>query len=235
MCFAIFSLQIAVQKYYFLRTYANIKEYFLYFLHKSSIFTQPNLRMCDFCSTFAPDFGKQMKRTILHSIALCLLMLCPLCANAQRWSEEQEFHEISGNELTYTDKNKTGITDFVRYTCSGSDDTKFGQSPISSKISILLPKAGSTVTTTKISDLVGLQIFHDPYAICKNVQVYISLDSTKWELVSVESTYKTGSIDIPTFMHDSYYVKITNTTASTFAIRSISYFMEKCNCFRYVE
>jgi len=125
----------------------------------------------------------------------------------------------------------------VTYTCSGSDNTKFGYYPsiLSGYISILLPDNGSTVTTTKISDLVGLQIIHDPYAICENVQVYISLDSAKWELVSVEGTHKTGSIDIPTFMHDSYYVKITNTTTSIFAIRSISYFMEKCNCFRYVE
>lgn len=175
-----------------------------------------------------------MRRTIVY-ITLCLLTLCPLCANAQRWSEEQEFHKISGKGLTYTDNNKTGITDFVRYSCSNHTGTQFGPSSISSKISILLPKAGSTVTTTKISDLVGLQIIHDPYSKCENVDVYISLDSAKWELVSVEGTHKTGSIDIPTFMHDSYYVKITNTTTSTFAIRSISYFMEKCNCFRYVE
>ena len=175
-----------------------------------------------------------MRRTIVY-ITLCLLTLCPLCANAQRWSEEQEFHKIPGDSISYTNNNKKCITDFVTYTCSGSDDTKFGPSSISSKISILLPKAGSTVTTTKISDLVGLQIIHDPYSKCENVQVYISLDSAKWELVSAEGTHKTGSIDIPTFMHDSYYVKITNTTASTFAIRSISYFMEKCNCFRYVE
>ncbi len=44
-----------VQKYYFLRTYANNFIKNLHFLHISSIFTQPNLRMCDFCSTFAPD------------------------------------------------------------------------------------------------------------------------------------------------------------------------------------
>lgn len=173
-----------------------------------------------------------MRRTNVY-ITLCLLTLCPLCANAQRWSEEQEFQKIPGDSISYTNNNKKCITDFVTYTCSGSDDTKFGLS--SSKIAILLPKAESTVTTTKISDLVGLQIVHDPYAICENVQVYISLDSIAWELVSDESTYQKGSIDIPTFMHDSYYVKITNTTASTFAIRSISYFMEKCNCFRYVE
>ena len=193
--------------------------------------------MCDFCSTFAPDFGKQMKRTILHSIALCMLMLSPLCANAQRWGKVQEFQKIPGDSISYTNKNKKCITDFVTYTCSGSDDTKFWYYPsiYSGNISILLPDSGSTVTTTKISDLVGLQIIHEPTSKCENVQVYISLDSAKWELVSVEGTHKAGSIDIPTFMHDSYYVKITNTTASTFAIRSISYFMEKCNCFRYVE
>ena len=173
-----------------------------------------------------------MKRTIVY-ITLCLLTLCPLCANAQRWSEEQEFQEIPGDSISYTNKNKKCITDFVTYTCSDHTGTQFGLS--SGKIAILLPTAGSTVTTTKISDLVGLQIIHDPYSKCENVDVYISLDSAKWELVSVEGTHKTGSIDIPTFMHDSYYVKITNTTTSTFAIRSISYFMEKCNCFRYVE
>lgn len=172
-----------------------------------------------------------MRRTIVY-ITLCLLTLCPLCANAQRWGKVQEFQEIPGDSISYTNKNKKCITDFVTYTCSDHTGTQFGLS--SSKIAILLPTAGSTVTTTKISDLVGLQIIHDPYAICKNVDVYISLDSAKWELVSVEGTHKTGSIDIPTFMHDSYYVKITNTTTSTFAIRSISYFMEKCNCFRYV-
>ena len=173
-----------------------------------------------------------MKRTIVY-ITLCLLTLCPLCANAQRWGKVQEFQEIPGDSISYTNNNKKCITDFVTYTCSDHTGTMFGLS--SSKIAILLPKAGSTVTTTKISDLVGLQIIHDPYSKCENVDVYISLDSAKWELVSVESTYKTGSIDIPTFMHDSYYVKITNTTTSTFAIRSITYFMEKCNCFRYVE
>ncbi len=178
-----------------------------------------------------------MKRTNVY-ITLCLLTLCPLCANAQRWSEEQEFHKISGKELTYSPDNRVGTTDFVTYTCSGHKDAVFGLYPplpsIGGKVSIILPKNG-TVTTTKISDLVGLQITHDPYSKCENVQVYISQDSAKWELVSVESTYQKGSIDIPSIMHDSYYVKITNTYTPTVAIRTITYFMEKCNCFRYVE
>jgi len=165
-------------------------------------------------------------------------MLCPLGVWAQRTGTEQEFHDMADKgTLTFAGNNKIGITDFVTYTCSGHKDAVFGLYPplpsIGGKVSIILPKNG-TVTTTKISDLVGLLIIHDPYSKCENVDVYISLDSAKWELVSVEGTHKTGSIDIPTFMHDSYYVKITNTTTSTFAIRSISYFMEKCNCFRYV-
>ena len=178
-----------------------------------------------------------MRRTIVY-ITLCLLTLCPLCANAQKWGKVQEFQDMADKgTLTFAGYNKIGITDFVTYTCSGHKDAAFGLYPplpsIGGKVSIILPKNG-TVTTTKISDLVGLQIFHDPYSKCENVDVYISLDSAKWELVSVESTYQKGSIDIPSIMHDSYYVKITNTTTSTFAIRSISYFMEKCNCFRYV-
>ena len=165
-------------------------------------------------------------------------MLCPLGVWAQRTGTEQEFHDMADKgTLTFAGNNKIGITDFVTYTCSGHKDAVFGLYPplpsIGGKVSIILPKNG-TVTTTKISDLVGLLIIHDPYSKCENVDVYISLDSAKWELVSVEGTHKTGSIDIPIFMHDSYYVKITNTTTSTFAIRSISYFMEKCNCFRYV-
>lgn len=178
-----------------------------------------------------------MKRTNVY-ITLCLLTLCPLCANAQRWGKVQEFQEIPGDSISYTNKNKKCITDFVTYTCSGHKDAVFGLYPplpsIGGKVSIILPKNG-TVTTTKISDLVGLQIFHNPYdAECEDVKVYISLDSIAWELVSVESTYQKGSIDIPSIMHDSYYVKIINTYTPTVAIRSITYFMEKCNCFRYV-
>ena len=174
-----------------------------------------------------------MKRTIFHSIALCLLMLSPLCADAQRWRVVQDFHPMSKDSLSFSPDNRVGTTDFVTYTCSGPKETLFGFSN-SKLISILLPKNGSTVTTTKIADLVGLQIFHEPASGCESVKVYISLDSTAWELVSLPDTYTYSSIDIPSIMHDSYYVKITNTANSTFSIRSITYFMEKCNCFRYV-
>ena len=173
-----------------------------------------------------------MTKSFIHSVAVCLLMLFPLCANAQRWDEEQVFHRMSSSDsLTFSPDNRTGTTEFVTYSCSGTG-AEFRL--YSSFVSIFLPKNGSTVSTTKIADLVGLKINHTPVSKCTNIKVYVSLDNTRWFLVSEEDTYKSGMIDIPVIAHDSYYVKITNTANSDFAIRSITYYMEKCNCFRYV-
>ena len=161
-------------------------------------------------------------------------MLCPLGVWAQRTGTEQKFHEMAREgTLTFAGDNKIGITDFVTYTCSNDADTKFAVND--SKISICLPKAGSSVTTTKIADLVGLRINHMPATKCTNVQVSISMDSINWIVVSTPETYQTSAIDIPNFVHDSYYVKITNTKTKTdFAIRMITYYTDNCNCFRYV-
>ena len=166
-------------------------------------------------------------------------MLCPLGVWAQRTGTEQEFHVMAGNgTLTFAgDDNKIGITDFVTYTCSGHKDAVFGLYPpfpsIGGKVSIILPKNG-TVTTTKIADLVGLSITHRPATKCTDVQVSISMDSINWIVVSTPESYYFGAIDIPNFVHDSYYVKITNTTKTDFAIRMITYYTDNCNCFRYV-
>ena len=173
-----------------------------------------------------------MSKPVLHTIVLCLLMLCPLYVWADRKGETQNIDAMySAGTLTISPNNLTGTTDFVTYTCSGTS-AAFGVS--STKVAILLPKSGSTVTTSRISNLVGLEIVHNPYAACSYIKVYVSVDNSNWTLVTTEDSYKTGYIDIPSFARDNYYVKITSTTTSAFAVRSIIYYTEDCNCFRYV-
>jgi len=178
----------------------------------------------------------RMKRTNLHTIVLCMLILCSLSAHAERTYKEHTFHGMpSPAEITYAADYLSAVTELTTYTCSGPAGTNFGRAAGDKKIAILLPKSGSTVTTTKIDDLVGLYIRNNPSQTCTNIEVSVSLDSINWIVVSTSGTHQSGFIDIPNIIHDSYYVRIMNTTNTAAEIRSIKYYFDDCNCFRYVS
>lgn len=136
--------------------------------------------------------------------------------------------------LTFANSNKTGKTDFVTYSCSG---TNSAFALYNSIITIKLQQNGSTVTTTKIKELSELIIsFEASQKNERNLKVQVSKDSLSWSppLSTTDSiVYSSGSMHV-TLPRNNYYIRIYNTTGTypTY-ITSMDYYQDHCNCFIY--
>ena len=201
-----------------------------------SIFTHPNLHMCEFCCTFAPDLVfYTMKHLINHIGLLLALALIPSLSCAETIRTLQDFQAMTvAGTLKFSNSNKTGKTDFVTYTCSGTNAV-FAQ--YGGVISIKLQQNGSTVTTTKIKELKEFIIsFESNKKDERNLKVQVSKDSITWSppLLTTDSiVYSSGSIHV-TLPRNNYYLKIYNTTGTYPSyITSMDYYQDHCNCFIY--
>lgn len=183
---------------------------------------------------------KQYKCLIVFLVSLALV---PSALMAETIRTVQDFQIMAAAKtLTFANSNKTGKTDFVTYSCSGTNSA-FAQYN-GTTISIKLQQNGSTVTTTKIKELSEFYIsFESPKRIQntgantgENVMVKISKDSITWSppLSTTDSiVYGSGSMHV-TLPRNNYYIRIYNTTGTypTY-ITSMDYYQDHCNCFIY--
>lgn len=183
---------------------------------------------------------KQYKYLIVFLVSLALV---PSALMAETIRTLQDFQVMTtAGTLTFANASKTGKTDFVTYTCSGTNSV-FAQYN-GTTISIKLQQNGSTVTTTKIKELSELYFsFESPKRIQntgvntgENLKVQVSKDSLSWSppLSTTDSiVYYAGSIHV-TLPRNNYYIRIYNTTGTypTY-ITSMDYYQDHCNCFIY--
>ena len=219
------------------RAYTQIKNINkVHFLHKSSIFTQANLRMSAKCSTFAPDLNRLMRRSIVYGFVLGLLAICPLCAWADITHDIQAKYSAGTLvSLNYTHARSTN--DAIEYTFSGSADMLYDyehRSGSGGKICLNLMASGASITTSpSLNKLNGLTITHIPNSQLSSskVLVEVSLDGSAWSSPTV--TYGVGTITVVA-PENSYYVRIRSVSTTKVSIERIVYSIGECACFPYV-
>ena len=170
---------------------------------------------------------------------LTLLILSAATGNAENVKLAQDFDKMYRTDKTLTtDKDYlVGTTDFVTYTCSGTGARFFLDLVYKSKISINLPEAGSTVTTTQIKDLHGF-LLHC-YTAKNNppdLKIYLSKDGVDFgEPLTADHISVVGtSVDV-SFPLEDYYIRIVNADGSPqVSINAIDYYMNHCpKCFTF--
>lgn len=175
---------------------------------------------------------KQYKYLIVFLVSLALV---PSALMAETIRTLQDFQTMAAAKtLTFANSNKTGKTDFVTYSCSGTNSVFALYNSI---ITIKLQQNGSTVTTTKIKELSELIIsFEASQKNERNLKVQVSKDSLSWSppLSTTDSiVYSSGSMHV-TLPRNNYYIRIYNTTGTypTY-ITAMDYYQDHCNCFIY--
>lgn len=171
-----------------------------------------------------------MKRVIL---LLATIALSVGIAYAGGVVVRQNFQSMtSAGDLTFSNSNKTGTTDFVTYNCSGGK-AKFayytGVTP--NVLGIYLQNSGAIVTTDVINDLDSLRISYLPSEE-KTIKVYISTDNgSSWVEQTVHDELDgLKSVQFPSV--GNYMLKIARDN-SDFYIDQITYFTSPpCNCLR---
>lgn len=175
-----------------------------------------------------------MKHYRIH-ILLFAFALIPAVSIAEIINTPQNFQAMTvAGTLKFSNSNKTGKTDFVTYTCSGTNAV-FAQ--YGGVITIKLQQNESTVTTTKIKELKEFIIsFQSNKNDERNLKVKVSKDSITWSppLSTTDSiVYSNGSIHV-TLPRNNYYLKIYNTTGTYPSyITNMDYYQDHCNCFIY--
>ncbi len=134
--------------------------------------------------------------------------------------------------ITFTSGNKVGTTDFVTYTCSGTNAEFAGYGV--QGVCLCLPKSTSTVTTSLISNFKHLQFNYFPSAnYLSTMIISISEDGSSWTDITSSATGIKGVVNLDMPTPGSYYLKIQNTySTNSFYISQIQYTTESCNCFK---
>ena len=164
---------------------------------------------------------------------LCLFILSSVIGRAADLVTTEDFNAMTGaGTIAYSSANKVGTTDFVTYTCSGTS-AEFGV--YKGVIFLCLPKNGSTVTTSLISNFKHLDFYYDSSVNClSTMRISISEDGSSWTDITASATgiiKGVVNVDMPT--QGSYYLKIQNTNGTyPFYISQIQYTTESCNCFK---
>lgn len=163
-----------------------------------------------------------------HSVIL-LLALSVAVSSVEAGSVTHEF-KTSGT-ITFSNNNKTGTTDLLTYQCNGSavfePNTKIDK--LLPTICLKMTNSSSEVVSDRpIPNLNSLQVYYYPESPHTNIQVYLSKDGIHWG-DPLSGTYYTTGIDL-TFPQSDYYIRLTNTTATTVWIKGIKYTWGDCDC-----
>ena len=84
------------------------------------------------------------------------------------------------------------------------------------------------VSDRPIPNLSNLLVYYYPKSQHTNIQVYLSKDGVSWG-DPLSGTYTTTGIDL-TFPQSDYYIRLTNTTATTVWIEGLYYTWGDCDC-----
>lgn len=173
-----------------------------------------------FIRSRARAFNK-MNRWI-HSVIL-LLALSVAVSSVEAGSVTHDFN--TPGTITFSNNNKTGTTSLLTYQCNGSAVFDKRQSTICLKMT---NSSSEVVSDRPIPNLSGLQVYYYPKSKNTNIQVYLSKDGVHWG-DPLSGTYTTTGIDL-IFPQGDYYVRLTNTTATTVWIEGIKYTWGDCDC-----
>lgn len=162
-----------------------------------------------------------------------LLILGSVISRAADVVTTENFNTMNGSgTITFTSGNKVGTTDFVTYTCSGTNAEFAGYGV--QGVCLCLPKSTSTVTTSLISNFKHLQFNYFPSAnYLSTMVISISEDGSSWTDITSSATGIKGVVNVDMPTPGSYYLKIQNTySTNSFYIYQIQYTTESCNCFK---
>ena len=169
---------------------------------------------------------------------LCLFILSSVIGRAADLVTTEDFNAMTGaGTIAYSSATTGGTTDFVTYTCSGTSAEFAGYGV--QGVCLCLPKNGSTVTTSLISNFKHLQFNYFPdnknYLTppSTTMRISISEDGSSWTDITSSATGIKGVVNVDMPTPGSYYLKIQNTNGTyPFYISQIQYTTESCNCFK---
>ena len=160
---------------------------------------------------------------------ILLLALSAAVGSVEAGSATHMFYSMAGSTLIFSNNNKTGTTSLLTYQCNGS--AEFAATTINKQSTICLKMTNSSsemVSDRPIPNLSNLQVYYYPKSQNTNIQVYLSKDGVHWG-DPVSGTYTTTGIDL-TFPQSDYYIRLTNTTATTVWIEGMFYTWGDCDC-----
>lgn len=178
-----------------------------------------------FIRSRARAFNK-MNRWI-HSVIL-LLALSVAVSSVEAGSVTHDFN--TAGTITFSNNNKTGTTSLLTYQCNGSAVFEATKINSISTICLKMTNGSSEVVSDRpIPNLASMQVYYYPTTSAHtNIKVYISKDGVHWG-DALSGTYSKTGIDL-TFPQSDYYVRLTNTTATTVWIEGIKYTWGDCDC-----
>lgn len=154
-------------------------------------------------------------KTHIRYILICLFSLSPIISGAETRTITHDFDKMyyEDKTLNVTNFNKTGTTDLVTYTCTGSKAEIFldlfnpdGRK----KIAINLEEYGNYVTTTAVTNLQRVEISCNSQKEKSFIKVLISTDGINWR---DPDNIDYSSMITATFAAGDYYVKILNNAS----------------------
>ena len=178
-----------------------------------------------------------MMKKLLHISLPVLFSLCTVFAYADRDSEVHNFQSLSSTgKIVYKNDNKTGVTDLLTYTCTGSE---FGEDFFSSslkKISINFGSKNAMVTTTAVDSVERVMVNYlydsDPKKR-PSIELRLSRDSVHWTEPIEPTSSGLGNYEF-NFVPGRYFIRLTNMNSNKASITSLRYYFGWCNCFLYI-
>lgn len=205
------------------------------FAQKTSIFTRQNLCICKKYCTFAAilRYIQIMRHTTFLLSLAALLFAGNVRVQAETYTNLT--HDIDTDwkegKLVLSGSDKVGTYASIPFVYNCAESAVFGL--VGMKIHLKLYNSGDYFTTsTALKNLKDITIFHDPYAKCENIQVFVSTDGSTWGSALTSVEYQKGYL-IATVPEGTYYVKIRNSSADDVSITMIQYRMVNCNCFTF--
>lgn len=174
-------------------------------------------------------------------LILSLLLLSSATCGAGTSSVVQNFNTMynaSPKQLTVTNSNQTGTTDFVTYTCSSGAEFFKEAATTGNNLAIYIEANAEQVVTTQIAGLDSLTIrYYYPSGQGTNDMTvsYSTTGSAPW--TSVATKYISAgvrSVKLPAT--GDYYIKINGKSSKKVYIYELeyTYILSNCpNCFIY--
>ena len=153
----------------------------------------------------------------------------------------QTFNDMYGNgTLVTADPYKVGITNFVTYTCRGTN-AKFWSTG-GGTIALLLPDKNDSVVTSRITNLKQVTIYYTDktgspdylLGVVPTMLIKVSEDSVVWTNLTSGATHSGGVAAVSLLDPGDYYISVRNIGSSKpIYIHAFEYKTQHCNCYQY--
>lgn len=161
---------------------------------------------------------------------------CATCM-AENDTISHDFSALTASgKLTRSNSDKTGTTDEIVYTCTGTNAKIWLDLIYGERVSINLPSSPCNVTTSPaVDNMIGLEVWHYKEAgVVPEVYVSTEADPT-WRKATGDTIVQNDAQVIRlTLPQNKYNVKVQNSTSSKkYSILKINYIKQRpCNCLR---